>query len=259
MAPPGGPVDNVDNVENGENLESAAVPEMGSGPAMAHSAGMSTKDEPNDEHTPEPGADNAETVNGWEARWQTGETPWDAGAPAPALVALLADGDAAIPNGRALVPGCGAGYDVAALASADREVVGLDIAPSVEARFTEVQQAAGVADRTSLFVGDFFGASLGAFDVLYDYTFLCALDPSQRPAWGARAAELVRPGGEVISLVFPMVDPPPGYEGPPWPLHPDDVASALGDRFELIDERDVTESHPGREGKERLLRFRRLP
>ena len=44
------------------------------------------------------------------------------GASSPALLKLLDANE--IPNGRALVPGCGRGYDVVALASKDRKAIG---------------------------------------------------------------------------------------------------------------------------------------
>lgn len=44
------------------------------------------------------------------------------GYSSPALLKLIAEGK--IPNGRALVPGCGRGYDVVALASQKRIATG---------------------------------------------------------------------------------------------------------------------------------------
>ena len=52
-------------------------------------------------------------------------TSFDTGSPSPALLQLITDGS--IPNGRALVPGCGRGYDVVALASEKRYAVGIDM------------------------------------------------------------------------------------------------------------------------------------
>ena len=80
------------------------------------------------------------------------------------------------------MPGCGAGYDVHCLAGAVDEVVGLDVAPTAAERFHAVRAEAGVpAERARIEVGDFFAFAPDApFDVIWDYTFLCALEPSQR-------------------------------------------------------------------------------
>jgi Thiopurine S-methyltransferase (TPMT) len=45
------------------------------------------------------------------------------GNSSPALLKLIAEGK--IPNGRALIPGCGRGYDVVALASKNRIATGI--------------------------------------------------------------------------------------------------------------------------------------
>lgn len=64
----------------------------------------------------------------WATIWRTEETPkFDKLSVSPALQALINSG--AIPIGNALVPGCGRGYDVTALASATRHCLGLDIVP----------------------------------------------------------------------------------------------------------------------------------
>jgi len=194
------------------------------------------------------------TTSSWEALWASGDVPWDAGAPEPGLMAWLARAGGHGPAGRALVPGCGAGYSAAALASPTRRVVGLDLAPSSAQRFAEVAAQAGVQRFVEHVVGDFFEVSLGTpFDLIYDYTFLCALPRELRTRWGTRMAELVRPGGTLLCMVFPIITPPPGYQGPPWPLTVDEVRGLLADHFDVLSETPSLHTHPGREGKECLL------
>jgi SAM-dependent methyltransferase len=161
-------------------------------------------------------------------------------------------------EGRVLVPGCGAGYSAAALASPTRRVTGLDLAPSSAARFAEVAAAAGAQHYVEHVVGDFFHAPLALpFDLVYDYTFLCALPLELRPAWAERMAEVLRPGGTLLAMVFPIITPPADYEGPPWPLSVALVSELLREHFDVVAEIPSEETHPGREGKETLLELRR--
>jgi hypothetical protein len=52
----------------------------------------------------------------------------------------------------------------------------------------------------------------GGFDLIYDYTFLCALDPRERARWAQTMRRLLKPGGgELITLIFPIGD----YAGGP--------------------------------------------
>ncbi len=194
----------------------------------------------------------------WEDHWSTEHTPWDAGAPSPTVVAL-ADG---LPHGRALVPGCGRGWDAFALARPSRHVTALDVAPSVRAHFEQARAAMAVPpEQVSLTIGDFFDEAVvsGPFDLVWDYTFLCAIDPSERERWAARMAELVRPGGTLATLIFPVVTFPEGYQGPPWPLDPEAVAALVGARFDRQRLAPVEASREGREGKEWIGLFTRRP
>ena len=164
-----------------------------------------------------------------------------------------------LPTGRALVPGCGAGYDVFTLASDEREVVGLDIAPTAAERFEALRRERGIAaERATIVSADFFAFDAEPFDLIFDYTFLCALDPSVRPTWAKRVDALLADGGELVTLIFPAVAEPPLGQGPPFPLHPADVRGLLEPiGFEAIELAPVTRSHPGREGLEHLGRWRR--
>ena len=191
----------------------------------------------------------------WERAWQEGRTRWDAGAPAPALEQLLREGH--VPRGRALVTGCGRGYDVFALAAAGRRATGLDLAPTAAARFAEERATRGIAPENARFaLADFFTwRPAEPFDFVWDYTFLCALPPGQRHRWGARMEELVAPDGRLGTLVFPMVEGPRD-EGPPFPLFVEDVEAALPGWEPVFVEEPKT-SHPGREGKERVVLWRR--
>ncbi|KAL3488602.1 S-adenosyl-L-methionine-dependent methyltransferase [Aspergillus germanicus] len=150
---------------------------------------------------------------------------------------------------RVLVPGCGRGYDVIALSLHGFDAYGLEISstavseaqalaqtelasPSAEnfgAHTTKSTTAlhGGGADNLSLspgtprfLQGDFFDSSwsdaLGfRFDVVYDYTFLCALHSSMRGRWAERMEGLLKPGGLLVCLEFPMYKDT-GLPGPPW-------------------------------------------
>lgn len=57
----------------------------------------------------------------------------------------------------------------------------------------------------------------GKFDLLYDYTFGCALPPSLRSAWSLSYSKLLSPTGHLICVEFPSAKPE-NLGGPPWAL-----------------------------------------
>ena len=180
---------------------------------------------------------------GWNALWTQKFTPWDRDLPSPALVDTLnqkADlfgprSEKATARRRALVPGCGRGYDVLLFASHGYDAYGLDAAETAieSARTLQAEQGndetkypvrsslgRGVAEFvTADFFKDDFLENIGggSFDVVYDYTFLCALPPDLRAKWAKRMSQLLAPEGRLVCLEFPLgKDPKLG--GPPHGL-----------------------------------------
>ena len=132
----------------------------------------------------------------WEALYQTGETQWDKGAPAPALLEYLAHTPLI---GRVLVPGCGRGHDVRAIAAAGAdEVIGLDLAPSA---FAGVE----TLPNTHFVVGDLFNLPLdftAAFDAVYEHTCFCAIPRECRDDYVHAVAGALKPGGRLLAIFY---------------------------------------------------------
>jgi methyl halide transferase len=203
-------------------------------------------------------------MTSWEEHWAESNTPWDQGKPAPPLVRLMSEltqSPEFVRGAKALVPGCGAGYDAFCLARSGYEAVGLDIAPSVRPRFDAARDAfeleAGKSPgEVTLITGDFFSASLealgGPYDFIWDYTFYCAIDVEMRKAWANRMFELLKPEGTLATLLFPVDRARPLTEGPPFALDPEEVTASLSNQWERVRLEQVTDSHPKRENKEWL-------
>jgi len=130
----------------------------------------------------------------------------------------------------ALVPGCGRGYDVLLLASLGYDAYGLEVSEkAVEAcimnaagsfdTYKAASKEAGKTDeggRYTFIQGDFFAQEWLAdsalddkdfkFDLIYDYTFLCALPFEARPSWAARMSQLLAKDGRLLCLEFPLCE-----------------------------------------------------
>lgn len=153
----------------------------------------------------------------WEAMWSEGINPgdrFDASGISPLLKTYLEEGK--IPFGRALVPGCGRGYDVTALSHEKRYVLGLDISTTAIAAARSRLESLSSSecankDNAKFSTESFFNLDTAheenKFDFIYDYTFLCALDPSIRKDWANKMAALVRPGsGELLTMIYPIME-----------------------------------------------------
>jgi len=150
----------------------------------------------------------------WDAGLQVGDA-FDTGTPSPCLLNEIANDR--VPLGRALVPGCGRGYDVYALASPARVAVGVELSETAMQAARAFQYPCVTPENATFKQGNFFELDpQDKFDFIYDYTFLCALEPSVRPKWARQMGELTKPGGLLLTLVFPICEK---IGGPPFAVN----------------------------------------
>lgn len=182
----------------------------------------------------------------WESKYQTNDTPWDKGAPSPGLLDFLAENPV---TGRVLVPGCGLGHDVRALAAAGAEVIGIDIAPSA----VEAARKFPPTRNERYEVADLFALPQhlrGSFDWVWEHTCFCAIDPAMRAAYVESVAGALRPGGHLLGVFY--LDPGNDHpdEGPPFEVSVPELDRLFLPRFTLVREWMPRRAYAGREGRE---------
>ncbi|RPD52719.1 thiol methyltransferase 1 [Lentinus tigrinus ALCF2SS1-7] len=186
---------------------------------------------------------------GWDEAWKVSVTPWDAGTYQPPLKDLIDSKILDIASGgKALVPGCGRGYDAICIADGlGLETLGTDISSTAVQAAQDYLNSTSPASPVRYEVADFF-ALAGSFDLVYDYTFFVAIPPSRRVEWGQQMSKLVKPGGYLVTVVFPI--DPYTETGPPFYVRPEHYDEVLGDGWEkVLDKVPETslESHINRE------------
>lgn len=145
-------------------------------------------------------------VSFWEERFATNTTPWDRGAASPQLARWLESGELA--PCRVVVPGCGSGHEVAALAQAGFEVLALDYAGAAVERTRARVAALGAAERARVQVVQADATRWlpdDAVDAVYEQTCLCALHPDLWVGYAAQLHRWIRPGGRLFALFVQML------------------------------------------------------
>eukprot|EP00127_Corallochytrium_limacisporum_P002698 Clim_evm7s136 gene=Clim_evmTU7s136 len=229
----------------------------------------------------------------WEDIWNTPDgilkqgTKFDASGSSPALAAELKREDKPLKRGRAAVPGCGRGYDLAVLLRYGYEsATGIEISKTAKAEAQKWLKTQEDLDPNRWCVKNtnWFEMNLkeiDKFDFIYDYTFFCAMYPEQRKDWAKAHADNLKQDGEIFLLVFPCGDNPEARrearqeaesnqsgevplsgrgEGPPFVISKELALEYLNPYgFKLYEAYRLPEelSHPGRGGREWVARFRR--
>lgn len=195
----------------------------------------------------------------WNQRYEQQDTPWEKGRPAPPLLEFLETHSSGVwGDGEVLVPGCGTGHDVRALAAAGCKPLGLDLAPNA----IELAHKKPMAGGESYELGDFLDPTWQQgkhFDAIWEHTCYCAIDPSRRDDYAAACRELIRPGGHLVGVFF-LTPNDPGEEddGPPFNASIEELDARFSPAFERIDSWIPQQTYPGREGREWFAIYRRL-
>ncbi len=145
----------------------------------------------------------------WTNRYRSSQTGWDLGAVSPPLkeyIDQLKDKSIAI-----LIPGCGNGYEAEYLHDqgfTDVHVIDLSSEPlnALKTRIPDFPEA-------HVHQGDFF-THKGTYDLILEQTMFCAIDPKLRAEYARKSAELLKPGGKLVGLLFNVdFDGGPPYGG----------------------------------------------
>lgn len=155
----------------------------------------------------------------WQEHYESGHTPWDIGTvstPLKEYIDQLTD-----KRLRILIPGCGRGHEAIYLAEQGFENV--TVIDLVDEAFTELRAK---APSVRCIAGDFF-AHEGTYDRILEQTLFCAIDPSLRDAYMAKAASLLAPGGKLAGVLFDREF----EDGPPFGGTVEEYRTYLGKYF----------------------------
>ena len=136
-----------------------------------------------------------------------------------------------------LIPGCGEDHKtIAAFDRAGHRVTAIDFSPVALERTKKALPQLG--DR--IILGDFFRHELGtgAFDLIYERTFLCSLPPSLWNDYAVRVAQLLRPCGMLAGFFFCGKESDP----PPYPITESKASEIFDGHFNLLTSEPVSDS-----------------
>ncbi len=186
----------------------------------------------------------------WSERYFEQRTEWDLNEPTPCLVWALKKFK--LPKMRIAVLGCGRGHDAAYIASQGHKVTGFDF--SQEA-ILEAQKIYGIPKESSNIKWvqqDIFDLSedyFGQFDLIFDHTLFCAVDPDRRSKLVDQWYRLLAPQGQILGVFFTMPKP----NGPPYGTTEEEIQTRIAKKFRKDFWERSKVSIPRRMGKELIV------
>jgi thiopurine S-methyltransferase len=217
------------------------LPDAGCGPRLA--GGKVTWTE-NRDGMEKPAHQRAEHPDFWNARFQSGCTPWHDGSihpdlprHLPSLLRHFRAEETALPwqGLRVLIPGCGHAHEALYFAQLGAQVVALDFSSEAVAAARKILQDWN----GELCHADFFTyAPQERFDFIYERAFLCAMPRRRWPDYVQQAASLLTSTGCLAGFFFYGEE----GKGPPFAAAPQTLEDLFLPCFTCMD--DQPAQHP---------------
>jgi hypothetical protein len=182
----------------------------------------------------------------WQQRYESGETGWDTGTvtePLRKYFEGLTD-----KNLRILIPGAGNAWEALWLHQHGfTDVTVLDIAAAPLDNFRKKNPD---FPSDHLLLGDFFTHE-GAYDLIVEQTFFCAIDPSMRSSYAETGYRLLKPGGLLTGVLFDFE-----FEGgPPFGGSKEEYREYFSETFRILTFEPCYNSIAPRAGRELFIRL----
>ena len=189
----------------------------------------------------------------WEDKYLDVSLGWDLGGPTPIFAQMATE----LHPGKLCLVGCGRGHDAIMFAQKGFDVTAVDFAPSA---IKAVKILANDSDvHIQAIQDDIFSLKqkyANTFDYVIEQTCFCAIDPSRRNDYAEVVQSILKPGGQLIGLWFPL-DKTMEEGGPPWATSIDEVKSLFNSGWGIEKEEWPTLSISPRKDREKMIIFKK--
>ena len=187
----------------------------------------------------------------WEDIYLDDDAGWDLGGVTPVFDDIADQ----LSRGKVCIVGCGKGYDSVMFAQKGFDVTAVDFAPSAVIALETMSNKENV--NIQILQSDIFFLTPeydSVFDYVIEQTCFCAVNPQRRQEYERLVYKILKPGGKLIGLWFPL-DKTIENGGPPWGITIDEVKSIFKNGW-IIEREEFPEiSIQPRKNREKLIIF----
>jgi len=189
----------------------------------------------------------------WEDIYLEDDAGWDLGGVTP-IFESIANSET---PGKVCIIGCGRGYDAIMFAQKGFEVTAIDFAPSVIRAVKDLAGEQGVkVNAVEIDIFSLVPAHENTYDFIIEQTCFCAINPARRIEYESVMKNLLKPGGKLIGLWFPL-DKPIEDGGPPWGTTDEEIRSIFNSGWIISQDEFPDLSIGPRKGREKLIVFQK--
>ncbi|HMW32161.1 MAG TPA: methyltransferase domain-containing protein [bacterium] len=190
------------------------------------------------------------TPDFWDHIYQNERPRWDIGHATPVFAEWLAHRNQ-LGTGSIAVLGCGTGHDAALFSQHGFDVTAVDFA---ESPLQSLQKNYPGIRTLQKDIFELNESHNEVFDFVLEYTCFCAIDPMRRDEYVQIVHTILKPGGYLIGLFFPLDERP---DGPPFAVRYDDVDRHFSSTFISLLDEIPEHSVPKRREKERFVIYQK--
>jgi len=185
----------------------------------------------------------------WDSRYKTKNTGWDLGEISPPLKAYF--DQLTNKNLKILIPGGGHSHEAEYLhVKGFKNIYVVDVSKTA---LLNLKKRVPDFPTNHLIQKDFFNVD-SAFDLIVEQTFFCAIDPNLRPAYAAKAFELLNTNGKVVGLLF---NDSLNHDKPPFGGNKSEYLDYFQPYFEILIMEKAHNSIESRKGRELFFKIER--
>ena len=189
----------------------------------------------------------------WEDIYLENDTGWDLKGVTPFFDSISNE----LIQGKVCILGCGRGYDAIMFAEKGFDVTAVDFAPTPISELNKLAIQKSVIITT---VQDDIFSLVEKFPDTFDYvieqTCFCAIDPNRRKEYEILVRTILKPGGKLVGLWFPL-DKSQKEGGPPFGTTIYEVKSIFNSGWKIEKENFPSQSVEPRKGREKLIIFKK--
>lgn len=185
----------------------------------------------------------------WDDQYKSHTTGWDLGKVSPPLKAYF-DQLTDTPT-KILIPGGGNSYEAEYLHHKGfNNVFVVDLSKTA---LGNIKKRVPSFPSSHLIQKNFFELDL-TFDLIFEQTFFCAIDPKLRALYAQKMAELLNPNGKLVGLLF---DDPLNRDHPPFGGNKLEYLGYFEPYFDIQTMEQAYNSHPKRAGRELFINLKK--